>query len=208
MGGGGAQMTEGWFWSHPEWLAFARAKGGESDVHVGAANLVVRLGSEGAMWNAVRKGHRADIKAAKRDGVVVIEASNVAGFSVYARIHSAVAKKPRPNASYRAQRRSVLSGNARVFVAIVDGVAEVGAAYFYVYEHGSYYASAARTDDAPRGVAHALVWAAMVALSVDRDWLDMGPEPKPTDSEKDEAIAHFKRGFGAESIKDWRFVLP
>ena len=116
MGGGGAQMTEGWFWSHPEWLAFARAKGGESNVHVGAANHVVRLGSEGAMWNAVRKGHRADTKAAKRDGVVVIEASNVAGLPVYARIHSAVAKKPRPNA-YRAQRRSVLSGNARVFVA-------------------------------------------------------------------------------------------
>ncbi|MCR4338947.1 MAG: GNAT family N-acetyltransferase [Gemmatimonadaceae bacterium] len=192
-------MTEGWFWSSPGWQRYMLAKGGSPDIHVGAANLVAPLGPEPEMWARVRHGHQADIRSAQHRGMRVERSRD---FAVYEHLHRASAKLPRDQRTYDHMWTFLNDGHAQLYLA--HERKWVGAALFFVYERGSYYASVARCSDEPRGTGHLLLWTAMRELAQDGiAWMDFGPADASTDKEK--AIEHFKRGFGAEPRAGWRW---
>ena len=197
-------MTEGWFWSTPDWQRYVAAKGGTPDVHTGTANLIVRLGPEPEMWARVRHGHQADIRAAQHRGMRVERSLAPGDFIIYERLHRGPAELPRDQRTYDLMWSFLNDGHARLYLAHEQRW--IGAALFFVHDKGSYYASVARCADDPRGTGHLLLWTAMRDLAREGyQWMDLGPANAAT--EKQESIEHYKRGFGAEAITDWRWEL-
>jgi hypothetical protein len=194
-------VTDYWFWSTPEWSAYKAAYGPTHPEHNFGelGNLVVPLGPQKEMWSQVRKGHQATIRKTERSVTV---SNSVNHFAAYQALHEKDAgRKTRPQATFDLMRSFIHCGCGMLYSAFLDG-ALVGSAYFYVHQRGAYYGSAARDPDLDShvGVAHLLVWRAMVDLSARSGWLDMGPIPDPDGDPKLLSIAHFKRGFGAKPM--------
>ena len=205
-------MSEGWFFATPEWQAYLAAYGRAHDPHVGRANLVVRLGDEREMWRHMRKGHQAAIRVAARSVDVRSAPGDTRSgrhlFALYRELHLLANGAVRPDETFRLMA-SWVPRFGQVEIAYQHGF-PIAAAYFITYAGGAYYASAARHPEAdPKiGAAHLLLWSAMYDLA-ERGyrWLDMGPDPDGSASDKERSVAHFKRGFGAERIENWRWEL-
>lgn len=193
-------MTEGWFWSTPEWQAYLKAYGKPHDPHYGPkGNLVVPLGPESEMFANIRKGHRAAIKRAARTLWIFDD------FGLYQNLHRLANGDVRPVWTFDVMR-SWIPEHAFVLVAM-QGPLAASAAYFIVHAEGSYYASGPRSPliDAP-GAAHLLIWSAMHELgNRGYRWMDFGPVPDDDASEKEKSIYHFKHGFGGV-VKEWPYV--
>ena len=194
-------MTEGWFWSTPEWAAYLEAYGKPHEEHYGPrGNLVVGLGDWRAMWSKVAKGHQADTNAAEKV-MTARRTMGAADFTMYERLHRVRATAPRPQKTYDLMAASVNHGSARLYVVedkrqVPDDLRAIfGAALFYVHEGGSYYASIATANPKPRGTDHLLVWTAMNDLAAAGvKWLDMGAVGAYG--------SDFKKHFGAE-VRCW-----
>lgn len=157
------------------------------------------------MWGRIRKGHRADIRHAEKSVLINwTGCDDVAReFADYQQLHLLDAGRPtRPQATFDLMR-SWIPEHGLLAVGRVNGQA-MGAAYFIRHGEGAYYASAARHPEAPRGIAHLLVWWGMLTLRYTAKWLDLGPVPSEDATIKEGSIAHFKKGFGAE-VRVWPY---
>ena len=172
------------------------------------SQVVDLTASEDEMLRAMTKGHRADVKRAQRDieVEVVVDAADET-FVAYQRMHErAAGRVTRPQRTFDLMRHWLSTGNAVLFAARRAGHF-VGFAYVLRYGKGAYYASAANDpDESGQPVGHALQWRAITWL---RDagitTYELGAQPfdaLPHDqsSEKELAIARFKRGFGGVGV--------
>lgn len=171
------------------------------------SQLVDLRDDEDRLLRAMTKGHRAAVKQAQKsitvDVVVGSEPEVGDVFAAYQDMHHrAAGRSTRPQRTFDLMREWLGTGNAVLFAASRDQ-RHLGFAYVLRFGRGAYYASAANDPDASREpVGHALQWRAMTWLREEGvTTYELGLQPfglLPHDeaSEKELAIARFKRGFG------------
>ena len=182
------------FWQTDAWRAYCAAYGGPVMNNDSPDNIIVPLGPEPEMLANTRPTHRACIRKAAYDLTVVVSPDDPL-FGEYQRLHEReLASKgipERPQATFDIMR-SWLGTHAVLFLA-KDGE-YVGAALFFIYGEGAYYASSARLPGARGPIGHFLVWSAMKSLALrGYEWLDLGHPHLDTDPSG--GIASFKKGF-------------
>jgi hypothetical protein len=168
------------------------------------SQVVDLTAGEDELLRAMSKGHRADVKRAGRTiEVDVAAATDDEMFTAYQQMHQrAAGRVTRPQRTFDLMREWLSSGHAVLFAGRRDDHF-LGFSYILRYRNGAYYASAANDpDESGHPVGHALQWRAMTWLRKNGvTTYELGAQPfglVPHDeaSEKELAIARFKRGFG------------
>ncbi len=179
------------------------------EIVVGVAfHQLIQLRDPSDLWADIRKGHRSDIRRAERELTVVqIPGDGPADIRGFQDLHlKAAGRVTRAQGTWELMERWLTLGVARLFLAKRSDGHLVAAAYVYLFKDGAYYGSAANDPEyagrMPAG--HLLQWRIL-------NWLlqpgspyhhyDIGDQPPAiTASEKELAIAAFKRGFGGSTV--------
>ena len=186
----------------------ATTRAGYSDVSL--CTQVVNVAEDPSRLRAeMSKGHRHAAARGRRSMSVFVSHAGdaAANFASYRAMHAIAAGRiTRPPRTFELMETWLTQGKAALFAAVVDGT-EVG--FMYVILHGSaaYYASAANHPDAAdEPVGHVLQTAAIEWLHhhgvarYETGMQQFGPLPYNVPSAKEMGIAHFKRGFGGETV--------
>lgn len=160
------------------------------------------------LWDDVRKGHKACIRAGGRMFEVRALGQNVTDedFRAYQDLHAlAAGRVTRNQDTFDMMRNWLRTGRALLMGAMRDGI-YTGFAYFIMSRQGGYYASACKHPNLPANtsVGHVLTWNAILTLQRQGvEILEMGPQiyaATPGAASKAAGISHFKRGFGGVAI--------
>lgn len=157
----------------------------------------------------IRKGHKYDInRGLKLLKVEVFDCSNINDkyFDEYRQMHhKSAGRQTRPQITFDLMKQWVQEGKAVLFSAYKQGV-NVGHSYVFLYKGKAYYGSSCKDPemlDFP--ISHVLQWTTIETLKK-RDikyyeigWQYYTNQPHHPVSDKELAIAHFKRGFGGFS---------
>ena len=165
---------------------------------------------EAALWSAIRKGHKADIKSARRRfGATVWYRDDLpAGrFGDYQALHVKDAGRvTRSQKTFDMMEAWVRDGHAAL-VDVHDGGRPVAFALLILYKDGGMYASACKDPDiGSLPASHLVQWTAITWLKARGfRWYDVGLQQfgrqwYEVPSEKDLTIAQFKRGFGGRTV--------
>lgn len=167
------------------------------------------------LWDKVRKGHKACIRAGSRMFEVRALGNDTTDedFRAYQDMHAlAAGRVTRSQDTFDMMRNWLRTGRALLMGAAHDGV-YAGFAYFIVSKRGGYYASACRYPNLPANasVGHVLTWNAILTLQRQgMEILEMGPQiyaATPGADAKAVGISHFKRGFGGTAIPRYLGML-
>lgn len=167
------------------------------------------------LWDNVRKGHKACIRAGGRMFEVRALGKNATDedFRAYQDMHAlAAGRVTRSQDTFDMMRDWLRTGRALLMGAMYDGVC-TGFAYFIVSKRGGYYASACRHPNLPANtpVGHVLTWNAILTLQRQGvEILEMGPQTYVATLGADAkavGISHFKRGFGGTAIPRYLGML-
>jgi len=128
-------------------------------------------------------------------------------FDAYQQMHQrAAGRVTRPQRTFDLMRTWLGTGHAVLFAARRGG-GFLGFAYVLRFARGAYYASAANDPDESREpVGHAVQWRALTWLrdngitTYELGAQPFGAVPHDDASEKELAIARFKRGFGGIAV--------
>lgn len=160
------------------------------------------------LWDSVRKGHKACIRAGGRMFEVRALGKDATDedFRAYQDLHAlAAGRVTRSQETFDMMRNWLHTGQAILMAATSEGIYS-GFAYFIVSKKGGYYASACRHPNLPANspVGHVLIWNAILTLQRQGvEILEMGPQTyvvTPDATSKTIGISHFKRGFGGVAI--------
>ena len=165
---------------------------------------------EAALWSAIRKGHKADIKTARRrfDAAVWYRDDLPAGrFGDYQALHARDAGRvTRSQKTFDMMEAWVRDGHAAL-VEVSDAGRPVAFALLILYQDGGMYASACKDPDIGNlPASHLVQWTAITWLKAHGyRWYDVGlqqfgPQWFEVPSEKELTIARFKRGFGGRTL--------
>lgn len=165
---------------------------------------------ESALWSAVRKGHKADIKAARRRfGAAVWYRDDLpAGrFREYQALHAKDAGRvTRSQKTFDMMEAWVRAGHAAL-VEASDAGRPIAFALLILYKDGGLYASACKDPDVGTlPASHLVQWTAITWLKARGfRWYDVGlqqfgPQWYEVPGDKDLTIARFKRGFGGQAV--------
>lgn len=196
------------FWSSPQWHAYERATGDAPGTRarlLASATWLTRVldltPDEATLWADVRQSYHALINRLERDPAFSIrEALPREVVDIVRPLHAAIAGRvTRPRDSWRLQASWVLTGHARCWLALRDGV-PVGFLYALTTPPCcAYYFSGGQLERS--GVSHALMWHAIGQLkAAGVRWWELGWQDREGDTDKDRAIAFFKRGFGGQDV--------
>jgi len=164
----------------------------------------------GALWSQVRKGHKADIKSARRMcRAHVWDRTNITTekFREYERLHAKDAGRVvRSQATFDLMRDWVVRGMAALVEAEHEG-RSVAFALHLLYKDGAFYASGCKDSDLPGlPASHLVQWVSIEWLK-DRGYQfydiglqQFGPQWFEVPGVKDVSIARFKRGFGGQTV--------
>lgn len=158
----------------------------------------------------LRKGHISDLKRAlKASKITVVDKTNITEeiFRNYEELHiKASGRRTRPQSTFDMMLAMIRRGNA-ILVTAQHNNAYVGHSMVIVYKTRAYYASAATDPDYDSfPLSHAMQWLAI-------EWLHergydlyeiglqrYGNQIHDTPTAKELQIAHFKRGFGGQTV--------
>ncbi len=167
------------------------------------------------LLHRMRKGHVYDVKKGmKQFTVTCYDAENITEdiFTRYRLLHAhAAGRVTRPLWTFTLMLQWIREGKALLLGATKDGV-DVGWIYLFVYKDRAYYGSACNHPEWKRQpIGHALQGRAFQWL-VEHGcvWYELGVQqfcPLPYDfpTEKEVAIAAFKRGFGGATVPLYRW---
>jgi GNAT superfamily N-acetyltransferase len=184
-------------------FAAAATRAGFGDVGRTTQLLELAPGLD-ALRRGMSKGHRAAVTRGARElEVELVARDDPAAFELFATLHArAAGRVVRGPEVFRALAALAGAGHGLLALARRDGEA-IGATFVNVFEAGAYYSMAAIDPERRREpIGHALQWAVVQWLSergIERYELGLqqfGPLPHDVPSEKELAIARFKRGFG------------
>jgi GNAT superfamily N-acetyltransferase len=197
------------------WLGEANGSSAEYDrygyIATPLATQVMALDREfPALLQRMRKGHACDVKKGlKQFDVVCHDADSITEdiFARYRHMHAqAAGRVTRPLRTFTMMEQWIREGKAVLLGAAKDGM-DVGWIYLFVYKGRAYYGSACNHPEWRRQpVGHALQGRALQWL-VEHDcaWYELGvqqfsPLLHDLPSDKELAIAAFKRGFGGATV--------
>jgi GNAT superfamily N-acetyltransferase len=185
-------------------------------VAVPLATQVVALDREfPALLRLMRKGHAYDVKRGmKHFTVTCYDAKGISEdiFARYRSLHAqAAGRVTRPSRTFELMQQWIREGKALLLGATTDGV-DVGWIYLFIYKNRAYYGSACNHPEWRRHpVGHALQGRAFQWL-VEHGcaWYELGvqqfgPLLHDIPTEKELAIAVFKRGFGGDTVPLYRW---
>lgn len=169
-----------------------------STARISVLNLTQDLST---LWSNIRKGHKADIKKAERQGLVFKKAEPE-DLDTYYKMHENVCKKSslKPHSKQYFEfifKNAMPKKNAFVGLAYHKGKA-IAAASYGIYKGRAVYWTGASFDIAYElGANHFLHWNLIQEMKNRRiNFLDMGEIFFKHPSNKIQGIANFKRGFG------------
>ena len=166
---------------------------------------------EDALWSRVRKGHKADIKTARRDLTARVwhrDGLTAQTFAAYRETHARDAGRvTRSMRTFDLMEGWVRDGHAALVEAVtLDGRA-AAFALLLLDKDGAYYGSGCKEPDlATLPSSHLVQWTAITWLKAqgvryyDIGLQQFGPQWFEVPSAKDVSIAAFKRGFGGETV--------
>jgi hypothetical protein len=195
--------------SPENWLA----RRGYADVSIHTQVIDLSL-TPTDLLGGMRKGHRSDVKrGSKQMEIVALGADEISRdqFDQYQALHQlAAGRVTRPQSTFDSMFEWIKSGNGALICAKYDGDF-VAFALLTVYKDGAYYGSSCTHPDYARTQAgHGIQWRAMEWLRehgvhrYDLGWQQFGPLPYDFPTDKELAIAHFKRGFGGDTVPFFR----
>jgi hypothetical protein len=164
-----------------------------------------------ALWSRVRKGHKADIKTARRDLTARVwfrDELTPETFAAYREMHARDAGRvTRSMRTFDLMEAWVRDGHAALVEAdTLDGRA-AAFALLLLDKDGAYYGSGCKEPAlAMLPSSHLVQWTAIAWLKeqgvryYDIGLQQFGPQSFEVPSAKDVSIAAFKRGFGGETI--------
>jgi hypothetical protein len=179
----------------------------------GASQVIDLSAGESDLFDAMRKGHRCDLKRSRQMlEISVYDASNITEemFDQYRELHQiAAGRVTRPLVTFEMMYGWVQSGLAALIAARHNG-AIVGSALFSIYKDGAYYSSSCEHPEARHlPIGHATQWAAICWLKQRGiRWYEVGIQPHGMQphgllSPKELGISLFKRGFGGITVPYW-----
>jgi hypothetical protein len=187
--------------SHAEMVVPERMRETSWHTHV----MDLRVGEpEAALFAALRKSYRQDIRKAEARGVEFQVAAAPWAVLAAHRLHARVAgRETRPQATWDLMAQWAYHGHLLVALAVDPEHPEDslrGMAMAIRWGRHAYYASGATLDG---GLSHGLVWHLARALRCDgaTRTFELGWAARDGDTDKEKAIAFFKSGFGGET---WR----
>lgn len=174
-----------------------------------ATQIVALTESEGALWRAIRKGHRSDIKRAARSCQVHFwdhETITEEKFAQYRALHARDAGRvTRAPETFEMMLNWIHHGFA-VLVEASQAGRSVAFAVEILFRHAAYYASSCKEPELTNlPTMHLLQWQAMVWLKArgythyDIGAQYFGPRWDMVPTAKELSISSFKRGFGGET---------
>jgi hypothetical protein len=156
----------------------------------------------------LRKGHRSDIKSAKKGdvSVLILDRINFSenDFGAYQETHlQAAGRSTRPQKTWDIMAEWVKRGLAVLAIAKVDGHC-VAVALVNTFNGGAYYQSGAALTDAaqPQGIGHLMQWEIITYLKTagfnyyELGWNWFGNISQEIADKKMLQISRFKAGFG------------
>jgi hypothetical protein len=163
------------------------------------------------LWAGLRKGHKADVKRARRqlDARAWRGAELPAGtFAAYREMHARDAGRViRSTRTFDIMERWVREGHAALVEAFTPDGRPAAFALLLLNKDGAFYGSGCREPElASLPASHLVQWTAMTWLKAqgfryyDLGLQQFGPQAYEVPSPKDVAIAGFKRGFGGETV--------
>lgn len=171
---------------------------------------------EQELFGDIRKGHKADIKAAEKSGYVVeffnAETVTQETFGFYKELHLLDAgRKTRPDASWDDMHSFIKSGNGALAL-LRDRNRYATGAVVMAYKKNAYYSSGATHPEfaGARGVGHLLQWETIRYLKrsgfarYEIGWNYHPGISQKVVSEKDVNISRFKAGFGGDEYPLFR----
>ncbi len=201
------------FWSRSFPHANPLLKFGFNDISQ-ATQILDLAQDEQCLLRDMRKGHRADIARASRLlRATVFDQTNITkdSFNRYRLLHQkAAGRVTRPLQTFELMYQWICSGHAILCAAALEGN-EVGFALVCIYKDGAYYSSSCEDPDCQHlPIGHLMQWKAMQWLKANgtrryeigiQQFASQVHSPA---TEKNLRIAFFKRGFGGETVADWR----
>jgi len=160
------------------------------------------------LWRGVRKGHKAAIKAGRREYDLSLWRGRIddSEFRAYVDLHGlAAGGAPRAPETYDYMRDWIRAGSA-LLLGARHAERWVAFVVFLVAKRAAYYASACRHPELPGNSAagHLLLWEGLEALrSAGIQMVELGPQHYGADTaeaKKLAAISHYKRGFGGVAM--------
>lgn len=195
----------------PPWNFLTRY--GYADASLATQLIDLRM-DEDAILHGMTKGHKYDVRRGERlMTVTVFDGASMTRdvFDCYQRLHHlAAGRVTRPQSTFDKMFNWTQTGLSLLVSAEENGE-YVGFSFLCTHGTGAYYASACNLPgrrDLP--IAHALQWGAMRWLKAngykhyELGWQQFGPLPYDFPSEKEIAIALFKRGFGGLTVPFFR----
>lgn len=163
-----------------------------------------------ALWSAVRKGHKAAVRAAERTCTAHVwtgEALARETFDAYQQLHAKDAGRvTRDQRTFDRMERWIRDGHAAL-VEARRGETPVAFAYLILHKDGAFYGSACKDPDHPElTVSHLIQWTAIQWLKArgvrfyDVGLQQFGPQWFDVPSAKAVSISQFKRGFGGQTV--------
>ncbi len=173
--------------------------------------IVDLAASEDALWARVRKGHKADVKRARRDLTARVwhgPEMPAATFAAYRQMHARDAGRAvRSTRTFDLMEGWVRARHAALVEASTHDGRPAAFALLLLNKDGAFYASGCREPElATLPASHLVQWSAITWLKAqafryyDIGLQQFGPQSFEVPSAKDVAIAAFKRGFGGETV--------
>ena len=181
-----------------------------------STNIIELSGSEEEIFANIRKGHKADIKAAKKKyfRVDIFDKRNISReiFEIYRNLHFIDAgRKTRPDESWDNMHDFIKDGKSAL--ALVKSEKEyIAGALVIIYKDKAYYGSGATHPgfSKERGVGHLLQWEVVKHLKAvgvkyyEIGWNFYSVISQNVISDKEVNISKFKAGFGGDSYPIFR----
>lgn len=165
---------------------------------------------EKQIWQQIRKGHRADIKKAlKQCQAFAWDQSNINSDKIaeYQQLHQKDAGRKTRSESTFEMMHNWIRNNYAILVEVRVEEKPAAFALIMTYKNGAYYGSGCKDPDRiSLRASHLVQWKAIQWLKdhnytiydVGLQWFQ--PQWFITLDEKEFSIAHFKRGFGGQTI--------
>lgn len=173
--------------------------------------------TEDELFRNCRKGHKSDIKSARKTNalVKVLDSELITEnyFQLYRDIHfKSAGRQTRPERTWEIIYEWIKKDLSVLSLYFNRENECIAAALSIVYKDGAYYGSSGILPEcnAEKGVMHLLLWETMMFLrNRGIRWYETGWQYTPTlsqevPSEKEVNIALFKRGFGGVSLPYYR----